>query len=71
MKVWIVGKFIKDTKAGPVWALQGVFLLKSSAVKACTGRGYFTGICKIGTLLKDEREEWPGFHYPDSEAHFK
>jgi hypothetical protein len=62
--LWIVGKWILDTPAGPIWSFQGVFDDKEKAIKACKETNWFIGPAPLNEELPDEKTVWPGVEYP-------
>jgi len=62
--LFIVGKFIKETKEGNVWEFSGVFDSEEKAIDACISPYYFIGPIALNFCFPDERVNWPGAYYP-------
>ena len=64
MELYVVGLYVSPAKNGSVWDFVGVFDDLEKATKACKSSNYFIGPCTLNAPFPDEREKWPGIHYP-------
>lgn len=62
--VWIVGKYIKEYKEGPVWDLQGIYDTEQKAVDNCTKDNYFVGTMEMNAPISDGPAGVPDLRYP-------
>lgn len=64
MKVWIVGKWIRDYSDTVGWEFQGVFSSYEKAVAACVNRDFFVGPAVLDAELPFEKHDWVDCKFP-------
>lgn len=63
--VWLVGKYLKEVKAGIVWDVIAICSTEEIALSAAKGHEtYFIGPLVVDHIRPDQREEWAGAYYP-------
>ena len=64
-KLYVVGKFIKQTDDGNVWEFQGIFDNKKEAEIYCEGhKNYVIGPVVLNEPFPHETVEWKEAYYP-------
>ena len=62
VRVWVVGRLSPDSAWK--WQLQGIFITKKAAMKACKDESWFIGPLDINKPLPTEEQDWEGCYYP-------
>lgn len=68
MKLWIVGKSIRDCDDGQVWEFQGVYDSEPAAAANCRDSRYFYAPAALNQSLPDDRCPWPDSIRPTLES---
>lgn len=61
---YLVGRYITNTDAGPVWEFQGIFTSWDAALTACKDETYFMVEVRTDLPMPHDRIEWAGVIYP-------
>lgn len=61
---YLVGRYITNTGAGPVWEFQGVFASLEAAIQACKDETYFMVEIRADVPQPHDSIEWAGVIYP-------
>jgi hypothetical protein len=67
MKLWIVGKNVKETEHGIVWEFQGIFSDQEKAIAACHTEFYFLAPMELNRELPRETTVMVGGYYPHAQ----
>lgn len=68
MKVYLVGKVIKQEESGFTWECGGVFDAEEKAVTACHDYNYFVAPLVLNEIAPRETVDFPGSYYPKAKA---
>lgn len=61
---YLVGRYVVNTDAGPVWEFQGIFTSWDAALEACKDETYFMVEVRTDLSIPHQNVEWASVIYP-------